>query len=576
MTNEYEKYFEEACKWMNSDKVDENVKEELSTVFEQLKTYFYAPLEFGTAGLRSIMRPGINGMNTTTVRHFTQGLANLIKDENGETKGVAIAYDSRNNSFLFAKTAAEVLAASNIKVYFYEELHPTPTLSFAIRELGCIAGINITASHNAKEYNGYKVYWEDGAQLPPNHADTVANYVKSLDIFKDVHYIAFEDGLRNGLITLIGKEIDEKYLCNVLAQQVNPNAIKEVANDFKIVYTPIHGTGYRLVPEVLKRAGIKEENLLLVKEQMILDGNFPTTSKPNPEIKECFNLGIELAKENNCDLLIGTDPDADRTGIVIKTNTGNFITLSGNQVGALLVNYIIQAAKETNTLPANACVIKTIVTTELVSKICKENNVTLLNVLTGFKFIGEKIKEFEASHEYTYLFGFEESYGYLKGTYARDKDAVVASLLITEMAAYYKKQGKTLYDALMELYQKYGYFLDAVFTVKKEGVTANEEMKKSMQNLRSNLPNEINGIEVLKIRDYQSSIIKDLKTGEESNTNLPVSNVIFFEMADGSNLIVRPSGTEPIIKIYCGIPAENAESANAKLEEYKKELLKML
>jgi len=573
---EYIKYLEQTKKWISNPNLDEKVKEELLKALEPLKVYFYDSLDFGTAGLRGIMRPGTNSMNVHVIMQATQGLANLINEEKGQDRGVVISYDSRNNSRKFAEAAASVLAASNIRTYFFDELHPVPLLSFAVRELNCLAGIMITASHNPKEYNGYKVYWEDGAQLPPEHAKKVSGYIHSLDIFEDVKTIDFDKACQEGKIEIIGNDFDEKYFAEVIKQQANPDVVSKVADTFKLVYTPLHGSGYRLVPEVLRRIGFKAENILTVPEQMILDGDFPTVEKPNPEFKSSFNLGLEIAKKENCDLIIGTDPDADRMGIMLRKPDGEYITITGNQAGALMLDYIIKNRREKGTLPDNAYAVKSIVSTSLCDKICEKNNVKMYNVFTGFKFIGEKIKEFEASHEYTYLFGFEESYGYLKGTYARDKDAVVASLLITEMAAYYKKQGKTLYDALMELYQKYGYFLDSVFAIKKEGVTANEEMKKSMQNLRSNLPTQINGIEILKIRDYQSSIIKDLKTGEESNTNLPVSNVIFFEMADGSNLIVRPSGTEPIIKIYCGIPAENPESANAKLEEYKKELLKML
>lgn len=569
-------YLNETKKWLENPQLDESVKNEIIETLAPLKTFFYSPLSFGTAGLRGIMRPGINGMNVHTVMHATQGLANIICEENASERGVAVSYDSRNHSREFAERTASVLAANNIKVYIFNELHPVPALSFATRHYGCIAGVMITASHNPKEYNGYKVYWEDGAQVPPENAERIANAMKQIDIFNDVHSIDFNEACKSGKITLIGDDFDELFLQEILKTQVTPGAISKVANDFKVVYTPLHGSGYKLVPKILQLAGLPKSNILTVPEQMIIDGNFPTVEKPNPEVKSCFNLGIEIAKKENCDLVIGTDPDADRMGIVIKTPNGEFITLSGNQVGALMLSYIIENMKKNNTLPQNACVVKSIVSTELCSEICKQNNVKLFNVLTGFKFIGEKIKEFEKTNEYTYIFGFEESYGYLSGTYSRDKDAIFASMLITEMAAYYKAQNKNLYDALIELYKKYGFFKDHVFSIKKEGVTAQEDMKASMSKIRANLPKEIANTKVLRVRDYETGKIYDLTTNAETGTDLPKANVLFFEMEDKSNVVVRPSGTEPIIKLYFGIPAKDESEADEKIKAYKDCLLQML
>lgn len=572
-------YLEQAKSWLNEPTLDDNIRKELTSSLEseeKLKEFFYAPLEFGTAGLRGIMRPGINGMNVHTVALATEGLAKTILEDGASERGVAVSYDSRNNSRIFAEKTASVLAGNNIKVYMFNELHPVPALSFAVRHFNCIAGVIITASHNPKEYNGYKVYGEDGAQLAPQNAARIADKMNKLDIFKDIIEVGFNSAVDSGKIKLIDNDFDKLFLDEILKTRINKNAIKNVADKFKIVYTPLHGSGYRLVPEILKMAGVLPQNIITVPEQMILDGNFPTVEKPNPEVKSCFNLGIEIAKKENCDLIIGTDPDADRMGIVIRTPDGEFITLSGNQVGALMVAYIIENMKRNNTLPSNAAVVKSIVSTELVSEICKKNNVALINVLTGFKFIGEKIKEFEKTHEYTYIFGFEESYGYLSGTYARDKDGIFAAMLITEMAAYYKAQNKTLFDALTELYNNYGYFRDDVVSIKKEGVTAKEDMKIAIAKIRENLPKEINDINVLRVRDYETGEIYDIKSGLKTPTVLPKSNVLFFEMEDNSNIVIRPSGTEPIIKLYFGIPGKDEKDATKKLNDYKEKVKEML
>ena len=569
----YIEYLENTKKWISNPNLDSEIKEELLKALEPLKTYFYDSLDFGTAGLRGIMRPGTNSMNVHVIKQATQGLANLVLEEKGQDRGVVISYDSRNNSRKFAEAAASVLVASGVKTYFFEELHPVPLLSFAVRELNCLAGIMITASHNPKEYNGYKVYWEDGAQLPPAQAKKVADFMYALDIFADVKSIDFDEACKTGKITIVGNDFDEKYFEQVMKQQANPDVVKEVADTFKLVYTPIHGSGYRLVPEVLRRIGFKPENILTVPEQMILDGNFPTVEKPNPEFRSSFNLALEIAKKENCDLIIGTDPDADRMGIMLRKPDGEYITITGNQAGALMLNYIIKNRREKGTLPANPYAVKSLVSTSLCDKICEKNNITMYSVFTGFKFVGEKIKEIG---EKDFIFGFEESYGYLAGTYARDKDGVYAAMIIAEMAAYYKTKNMSLYDALQEIYAEYGYVLNTNVTIRKEGVTAQEDMKKSMANLRANLPKQIAGVEVLKVRDYNDGMATIMKTGEKEPTELKGSNIIYFEMADESVLIARPSGTEPLIKVYFSIPAENEEKAMKRFESYKEVLINML
>lgn len=572
-------YLEQAKKWLDSPKLDSDIRSELEKALDdenKLKTYFYSTLSFGTAGLRGIMQPGTNGMNVHTVMQATQGLAKVIHEEKAEDRGVVISYDSRNNSRLFAEKTAGVLVANNIKVYMFNELHPVPALSFATRHFKCIAGVMITASHNPKEYNGYKVYWEDGAQVPPIPAEKIYNEIKSIDIFDDVLYLDFEKACAENKITLIKEDFDQIFLDEILKTAINKDAIKKVADTFKIVYTPLHGSGYKLVPNILKMAGVKPENILTVPEQMILDGNFPTVEKPNPELKSCFNLGIEIAKRENCDLIIGTDPDADRMGIAIKTPDGEFMTLSGNQIGALMLSYIIENMKKNNTLPKNAAAVKSIVSTQLCDRICEKNGVTSINVLTGFKFIGEKIKEFEETKEYTYIFGFEESYGFLSGTYARDKDAVFAAMLITEIAAFYRSKNMNLYDALNELFEKYGYVKDCVISIKKEGVAAKEEMMETMAKIRENLPHTINNQKVLKVRDYKLDKVTDFTSNSTKPTGLPKSDVLFFEMEDRSNLVIRPSGTEPIIKLYFDISGKDKEDCERKFEEYKKALTSLV
>ncbi len=554
-------------KWLNSGALNAEEMAELRSIANdegEIELRFTKGLSFGTAGLRGTMKTGMNAMNRHTVAHATQGLACLILHEGRAADGVAIAYDSRNNSESFAKTAACVLAANGVKSYLFDALRPTPELSFALRELGCVAGINITASHNPKEYNGYKAYWEDGAQLPPEHADTVSAEIAKLDIFKDIKTTDFDAAVKGGLIQIIGEEIDEKYLAAVQAQAVNPNAVKAVADDLKIVYTPLHGAGYKMVPEIMKRIGLK--HLYTVDEQMVIDGNFPTVKKPNPEYSDVFNLGIEIANKVGSDLVVATDPDADRVGVMTRTPDGSFTTITGNQMGALLVDYIITAYKETNTMPFNPYVVKTIVTSELTAKICEANGVKIHNVLTGFKFIGEVIKNYEKTKDGSFLFGFEESYGYLPGTYARDKDAVGATMLIAEMAADYQTKGMTLYDGLIELYDKYGYFAESTVSVYMPGKDGMQKIADTMQGIRDNMPSEFGGIAIAEKEDYSINT-KYLADGTTTEIgDFAASNVLRFRLADGKTFIaIRPSGTEPKIKLYFCTAADSMAAAESQI-----------
>ena len=565
MTN-YQSNYE---KWLNSDKLTAAEKEIVRAMDQdekQKKQFFSHGLTFGTGGLRGVMTMGMNAMNRHTVAHATQGLAALILQGNRADDGVVIAYDSRNNSTLFAETAACVLAANNIRVYLFDALRPTPELSFALRELKCVAGINITASHNPKQYNGYKAYWEDGAQLPPEHAATVSSEIDKLDIFNDVKTMDYQTALDQGKITLIGAEMDEKFLSAVQEQAVNPSAVAKVADTLKIVYSPLHGTGHILVPKIMERIGLK--HLYTVKEQMVISGDFPTVAKPNPEYPEVFELGIQLANEVGSDLIVATDPDADRVGVMTRTADGSFRTITGNQMGALLLDYIITAYKETNTMPDEPYAVKSIVSTEMASRVCRANGVKMYNVLTGFKFIGEVIKNHEAEGHGTFLFGFEESYGYLKGTYARDKDAVNASMLICEMTAYYKAKGMTLSDALNLLFEKYGYCYEENRELYMEGADGPEKMANLMNGLRYNPPKSFGGSEVITVGDYLAQTIT--KNGVSVPTELPSSNVLSYELENGDVIVVRPSGTEPKVKFYYLMLAKDQADAEAKLENYVK------
>ena len=561
-------------RWLAEPSVGEAEKQELLAIAQnetEIELRFSKALTFGTGGLRGEMKAGLNAMNTHTVAHATQGLANLIQKENRAADGVVVAYDCRNNSPLFAQTAASVLAANGIKVYLFDALRPTPELSFALRELHCVAGINITASHNPKQYNGYKAYWEDGAQLPPEHADTVSAEIAKLDIFRDVKQIELQKAIADGTVSMIGKEIDEKYLAAVQAQAVDPAAVKKVADDLCIVYTPLHGTGYKLVPEILHRIGLK--HLYTVDEQMVNDGNFPTVKKPNPEYPDVFALGIDLANRVGSDLIIATDPDDDRGGVMSRTKSGKFTTISGNQMGALLIHYIITAYLETGTMPKDPYVVKSIVSSELATRICEANGVKMYNVLTGFKFIGEVIKNHEATGEGSFLFGFEESYGYLKGTYTRDKDAVVGAMLICEMTAYYRAKGMTLSDALEQLFREFGFCYEYSAEIYMEGLDGAARMEKLMDTLRNNPPENFDGEPVAAVSDYLTGTVRFGKT--VSSTGLPKSNVLSYRLKNDDVIVIRPSGTEPKIKFYYLLRAKDADDGAKKSKRYEAALFRL-
>ncbi len=565
-------------RWLANSMMDEQNRHELEAIrgnTAEIEARFGSQLEFGTAGLRGVLGAGLSRMNVFTVRQATQGLANLIREQGQEAarRGVALACDSRHMSNEFVQASAEVLAAAGIHAYVFDELRPTPELSFAVRELHCIAGINITASHNPKQYNGYKAYWEDGAQLSPEQADIVLREIRNNDIFEDVHFMPMEEAERKGFITYLGRDFDEKYLARVMEQSVDGPKV-EGAESFKIIYTPFHGAGYRLVPELLSRLGFS--HIVPVPQQMVLDGDFPTVKSPNPEDKEGFLLAIGLAKKENSDLIIGTDPDSDRAGILVRDQKGDYVSLTGNQVGVLLADFIIRARREKGTLPANAAIISTIVSTRMTREICRRNGVDYFEVLTGFKFIGERIKEFEATGSHTFLFGFEESYGYLAGTYARDKDAVVASMLIAEMAVWYRKRGMTLFDAVGALYEKYGFFAERTVSIKIEGSDAQERMRKLMLHLRAEAPREAAGRPVLAVRDYQSGERVEFATGARSATNLPKSNVLYYEFGDENYVVVRPSGTEPKVKLYVLAHAAAQQDAAALLDSLEQGFRELL
>lgn len=573
-------YMAEYERWLASPALTADERAELEAIRsdeDAIKDRFFAPLSFGTAGLRGVLGVGLYRMNRFTVGAATQGLANLIVQNGSEAcaRGVAIAYDSRHFSPEFAQLAACILAANGISVKLYDELRPTPELSFAIRYYGTIAGINITASHNPKEYNGYKVYWEDGAQLPPKEADVVAQEMGALDFFADVKTMDFEEAKAQGLVKMMDWQTDEAYLKEVLKVAINPDCVKQVADDFKLVYTPFHGAGYRLVPEILKRIGYK--HIICVPEQMVIDGDFPTVKSPNPENKEGFHLAIDLAKANGVDLIIGTDPDADRTGIVLKNSEGEYVTLSGNQVGVLLIDYVITAKKLTGTMPAHPAVLKSVVTTEMARAAAEKNGVDCFDTFTGFKFLAEKIKQFEATGSHEYLFAFEESYGYLAGDYARDKDAVTASMLIAEMAAYYRTKGMTLYDAMQTMYEKYGYYTEQTISITMPGVAGLERMKELMAELRATPLTEVAGHKVEYIRDYQSGVRTCVSCGKTEEMELSGQNVLYYELAGGTSFIIRPSGTEPKVKVYIMAKADSKVESDAKvaaLADAAKEIVK--
>ena len=560
---EYRKEYE---KWLNSEVVDEATKEELRGLLgnePEIQDRFEAMMTFGTAGLRGFMRAGLKGMNIYTIRYATQGFANAILASGEDMSGgVVIAHDCRLNSRTFAEEAASVMAANGIKVSIFDALRPTPELSFAVRELGCIAGINITASHNPKEYNGYKAYWSDGAQIGVDKADEISAAIDALDIFEDIKMIPFDEGVEKGLIKIIGEEVDEKYLSNVLAESIGQKYVDEVADDFAILYTPFHGCGYKMVPEVLKRIGMK--NVKFVEEQMVIDGNFPTVKSPNPENTEGFDLAIKYAKELGVDLIIGTDPDSDRCGICVKKGD-DYIALTGNQIGCLLINFIITVRREQGMLPDNAAVVKSIVTTTMADKICEMNGVHIDATFTGFKNIGAKVNEYIETGSHTFIFGFEESIGFLAGTYCRDKDAVIASMLIAEMACWYKSRGMNIAEGLDELYAKYGYYREKTISHVFEGFNPQERMSAKMAALRADLPTEI-GAPVKVVRDYLNEKATNLETGEVTPLNLGVSDVLIFDLSKDALVAIRPSGTEPKIKLYLMTNGDDAEDAENKLQ----------
>ena len=564
-------YMKEYEKWLTSPALSPAEHEELEAIRndpKEIESRFYDQLAFGTAGLRGTMGVGLNRMNIHVIRHATQAFAQVILEEGPEAvkRGVAVCFDCRNNSDLFAREAACVMAGNGIPVRLFEALRPTPELSFAVREYGCIAGINVTASHNPKEYNGYKVYWEDGAQLPPKHADEVAKKMKELDVFDCVKRADYDLARSEGLITLMGAETDEKFLSNVMAQVNDKDVVEKVADTFTMVYTPFHGTGYQLIPEALKRLGLK--HVICVPEQMVIDGNFPTVVSPNPENPEGFYLAVDLAKKNNADFILGSDPDADRVGIMVKTSDGEFRVISGNQTGVLLLDYLIGAKNRTGKMPENPVALKTIVTTEMARKVAEENGLKCYDTFTGFKFLAEKKDQLEASGEGKVIFSYEESYGYMLGDYVRDKDAVSASVELSEMAAWYAAQGMTLYDALQALYKKYGYFAEKTHNLVMPGLDGLKDMANLMKSLRENPPTEISGVAVVQRKDYTDGSVVDCATGAQSRMELSGSNVLRFEMADGTSVIVRPSGTEPKIKVYVLTRGADADACQANLEKY--------
>ncbi|MBQ4324934.1 MAG: phospho-sugar mutase [Clostridia bacterium] len=563
-------YREEYEKWLNSPVLTQEERAEIAAIGEDedtKKLRFGLEMSFGTAGLRSTMDMGPGCMNVYTVAQTTQALAELILGQGGAARGVAIACDSRNNAQRFAETAASVLAANGIKVYLFDSLRPTPELSFAVIELGCIAGINITASHNPKEYNGYKAYWEDGAQLNPDQAATVAAAREKIDVLTGAKKMPLDDAISAGLVEILDERFDERYLQAVLATVIRPEVIQGAADTLKIVYTPLHGAGHRLVPEVLRRAGFR--HIYTVDEQMKIDGNFPTVKKPNPEYRDVFALGIQIANEVGSDLVVATDPDSDRVGVVVRNAEGEFDTVTGNQMGALLLDYIIRARRAAGTLTADDYAVKSIVSTPLADKIAKVQGVTLYNVLTGFKFIGEVISGYEARGQAgDYLLGFEESYGYLTGTYARDKDAVGATLLICEMTAYYAEMGKTLSDALADLYNTYGVYREHMIDIYMEGLDGIARRRTVMEQLRKAPPAQLGGASVAEVSDFLAGVARELATGKETPLTLPKTDMLIFALEGGDKVIIRPSGTEPKIKIYFHASAATSTEVTAKIDRY--------
>lgn len=572
---DYKKLYEE---WISNPYFDEETKAELKAIEQdenEIKERFYKELEFGTAGLRGVIGAGTNRMNIYTVRKTTQGLANYIAAVNGQEKGVAIAHDSRRMSPEFAKEAALCLSANGVKAYIFDSLRPTPELSYAVRKLGCIAGINITASHNPPEYNGYKVYWEDGAQITPPHDSGIMAEVQKVTDYNTVKTMDEETAKAAGLFQVIGKEVDDAYIEELKSQVIHMDAIKAMAKELKIVYSPLHGTGNIPARRVLKELGF--EQVYVVKEQELPDGEFPTVSYPNPEADEAFELGLKLAKEVDADLVLATDPDADRLGVRVKDKNGEYHTLTGNMSGCLLADYELGQRKAVNgSLPQDGAMISTIVTTNMAAAIAKYYGVKFIEVLTGFKYIGQQILGFETSGVGSYLFGFEESYGCLIGTHARDKDAIVATMALCEAAAYYKTKDMTLWDAMIEMYERYGYYKDDIQSITLKGIEGLAQIQTILENLRKNPPAEIGGYKVLSARDYKADTIVDMETKEVKATGLPSSNVLYYDLTDDAWVCVRPSGTEPKIKIYYGVKGSSLTDADEKSAALGQELKKII
>lgn len=567
-------YKEVYRQWCEDPYFDAETRAELSALTDEkeIEDRFYRQLEFGTGGLRGVIGAGTNRMNIYTVRQATQGLANYILSQNGQEKGVAIAFDSRIMSPEFAKEAALCLNANGIKAYLFESLRPTPELSFAVRQLGCIAGIVITASHNPREYNGYKVYWEDGAQITPPHDKNILAEVAKVTEFSMVKTMEEKEAREKGLLAAIGPEIDDLYMEELKKQSIHPEVIKDMAKDIKIVYTPLHGTGNLPVRRVLKELGF--ENVYVVPEQEKPDGNFPTVAYPNPESPKAFELALKLAKEKDADIVLATDPDADRLGVYCKnTKSGEYVTFTGNMSGMLIAEYILRERTSTNTMPENPALVETIVTTDMAKAIAKAYGVTLIEVLTGFKYIGEQIKWFEETGNHNYVFGLEESYGCLAGTYARDKDACVAVMMLCEVASWYKAKNMTLWDAMLQMYEKYGYYKEGLETMTLKGKDGAKQINDMMTKMRENPPKELAGLKVLAVRDYKEDTRKDLSTGEVTKTGLPSSNVLYYELSNNSWCCVRPSGTEPKIKFYFGVVGENLQDGEAKLNALNRAML---
>ena len=570
-------YRKEYERWLSSSALTKEEREELLSIEqnqEALMLRFSSPMEFGTAGLRSTMYMGIGCMNRFTVAQTTRGIAALVLAENGASRGVAIAYDSRNHSREFAEISASILAYYGIRVYLFDDLRPTPELSFAVRELNALAGINITASHNPKEYNGYKAYWEDGAQISLSQAIIVSDERAKFDCLDTTGFDSYDMGVESGLITILDRSFDEKYLDAVLSTAVDPDIFSAVRDTLKIVYTPLHGAGCRLVPEVFSRLGLKY--LYTVDEQMTPDGNFPTVEKPNPEYAAVFKLGVEIADRIGSDLVIATDPDSDRVGVMVRGKDGNFVTISGNQMGSLLLDYVIRRRRELGKLPKDAFCVKSFVSTDMAYKIAEDNGVKLHDVLTGFKFIGEVIKNYEKEGKAdAFLLGFEESYGYLLGSYARDKDAVEGAMMILEMTAYYKSLDKTLADALADLYDRYGFYMEDTIDIYMEGVDGIANRKKVMERLTSCPPKQLGGVDIVKIGDYAKQTVTNLLDGTVLPTGQPATGALYFTLKNDDKIVIRPSGTEPKIKIYVLAHDNTPEALKEKLALYRADAKRM-